>query len=671
LRASPLKITRFDMQIMDMLRRSGLLRGQGMAAACVSLMIAVLAAPLMASAASEAQPVPAVENIPAPRDIPYPGVIQLSVDVTDVDHRIFKAHETLPVTGAGDLVLLFPQWIPGEHAPTGDLPAFAGLLIHSGQTLLAWTRDPLNVFAFHVHVPKGSTRLDLDYQYLSATKDDIGTVFVAHGQLMLDWQDVVLYPAGYFARDIQVQPRLTVPKDWQVASALDPESTSGAVTTFQTIPLEVLVDSPVETGRYLKRYPLTDSGQVPVYLDVMAEQAALTELKPEIVAQHRALVQQAFSLFGSHHFNHYDFLYSLNDELGFGVTVEHQRSGEYALESDEFTDWDSHVARRDDLAHEFTHSWDGKFRRPADLWIPNFNVPMRNDLLWVYEGGTQYWGLILTARSGLWSKEQALEAWASWVASLTNMPGRSWRDLQDTTNEEIINPRRPMSWYSWERFEDYYGEGALIWLDADTLIRQRSGGKRSLDDFARGFFGVEDGRWTALTYTFEDVVKALNAVEPYDWAAFLRQLLDRRGAEAPLDGLTRGGYRLVYTDTPTEHQKAAAAAGKRDDFYYSLGFMLDKEGAIGAELWDSPAFKAGLIGGTRIVAVNNVAYEAKKLTEAIKAAQNSTAPIELLVRSGDLFQTVRIDYHGGLRYPHLEQIPGAPALFDDILAPRP
>jgi predicted metalloprotease with PDZ domain len=228
-----------------------------------------------------------------------------------------------------------------------------------------------------------------------------------------------------------------------------------------------------------------------------------------------------------------------------------------------------------------------------------------------------------------------------------------------------------MSWYSWERFEDYYGEGALIWLDADTLIRQRSGGKRSLDDFARGFFGVEDGRWTALTYTFEDVVKALNAVEPYDWAAFLRQRLDRRGAEAPLDGLTRGGYRLVYTDTPTEHQKAAAAAGKRDDFYYSLGFMLDKDGAIGAELWDSPAFKAGLIGGTRIVAVNNVAYEAKKLTEAIKAAQNSTAPIELLVRSGDLFQTVRIDYHGGLRYPHLEQIPGAPALFDDILAPRP
>jgi predicted metalloprotease with PDZ domain len=646
-------------------------RVQMMAGVHAPLLIGMLASPLIGHTASEAQPLPAVTNIPAPRDIPYPGLIQLSVDVTDVDHHIFKAHERLPVAASGDLVLLFPQWIPGEHAPTGDLAAFAGLSIHSGETSLAWTRDPLNVFAFHVRVPKGSTYLDLDYQFLSATKDEIGTVFVAHGQLMLDWQDVVLYPAGYFARDIQFQPRLTVPKDWQVASALDPESTSGAVTTFQAVPLEVLVDSPVEAGRYLKRYRITEGSQVPVYLDVMAEDSALTELKPEIVAQHRTLVQQAFSLFGSHHFNHYDFLYSVNDALGFGVTVEHQRSGEYSLDSDEFTDWDAHVARRDDLAHEFTHSWDGKFRRPADQWIPNFNMPMRDDLLWMYEGGTEYWGLILTARSGLWSKEQAREAWASMTAGVANTAGRSWRAVQDTTNDEIINPRRPMSWGDWQRFEDYYQEGALIWLDADTLIRQRSGGKRSLDDFARGFFGVEDGRWTALTYTFDDVVKALNAVEPYDWAAFLHQRLERRGPEAPLDGLARGGYRLVYTDTPSEHSKASAASRKWENFYFSLGFFLDKEGVIADELWDSPGFKAGLIAGDRIVAVNSVAYVPKKLSEAISAAQNATTPIELLVRSGEQFKTVRIDYHGGLRFPHLEQIPGAPALLDDILAPRP
>jgi predicted metalloprotease with PDZ domain len=383
------------------------------------------------------------------------------------------------------------------------------------------------------------------------------------------------------------------------------------------------------------------------------------------------LVQQALSLFGSHHFDHYDFLYSVNGMLGFAVTVEHQRSGEYGLDSDEFTDWDGHLARRDDLAHEFTHSWDGKFRRPADLWVPNFNVPMRNTLLWMYEGGTQYWGMVLTARAGLWSKAQARDAWASWVAHLANTSGRSWRDLQDTTNDEIINPRRPMAWGDWQRFEDYYAEGALIWLDADTLIRERSGGKRSLDDFARGFFGVEDGRWTPLTYSFEDVVTALNAVEPNDWGTFLRQRLERHGPEAPLDGLTRGGYRLVYSDTPSELGKASAASRKRDDFYYSLGFYVDKDGAISDERWDSPAFKAGLIAGTRIVAVNNMAYEAKKLAEAIKAGQTSSAPIELLVRSGDLFQTVRIDYHDGVRFPHLEQIPGAPARLDEILAPRP
>jgi predicted metalloprotease with PDZ domain len=655
----------------DIVRGAWKRRSRTLPGALVALIIGLLVAPVVARAAREAQPLPAAQSIPVPRDVPYPGVMELSVDVSDVDHRVFKVHETLPVAASGDLVLLFPQWIPGDHAPSGDLAAFAGLSIRSGETKLAWQRDPLNVFAFHVQVPKGATHLDLDYQYLSATKEDIGTVFVARAQLMLDWQNVLLYPAGYFARDIPIQARLSVPKDWQLASALEPESTSGAVTTFRTIPLEVLIDSPVETGRYLKRYALSDGGQVPVYLDVMAEKPALTELKPEIVAQHRALVQQAFSLFGSHHFDHYDFLYSVNDALAFGITVEHQRSGEYALDSDEFTDWDAHLARRDDLAHEFTHSWDGKFRRPADLWIPNFNVPMRNSLLWMYEGGTQYWGLILTARSGLWSKEQARDAWAGLLANLTHTSGRSWRDVQDTTNDEIINPRRPMAWSDWQRFEDYYDEGALIWLDADTLIRERSAGKRSLDDFARGFFGVEDGRWTPLTYTFEDVVKALNAVEPYDWAAFLRQRLDHHGPEARLDGLTRGGYRLVYTDTPSEQSKGVAADHKWEDFYYSLGFHLDKDGAISDELWDSPAFKAGLIAGSRIVAVNNVAYDAKKLTEAIKLAQTDSAPIELLVRGGDFFQTVRIDYHGGLRFPHLEQIPGVPALFDEILAPRP
>jgi predicted metalloprotease with PDZ domain len=637
----------------------------------LSLSIGLLATPLATMAAGEAQPLPAPQSIPVPRDVPYPGVVQLSVDVTDTDHRLFKVHETLPVSAAGDLVLLFPQWTPGNHAPDGDLTAFTALSIRNGDTKLAWTRDPLNVFAFHVRVPKGCTRLDLDYQYVSASKESIGHVLVAHGQLMLDWQEVLLYPAGYFARGIQYQAHLTLPRDWQLASALEVESTDGAVTTFRTTPLEVLIDSPVEAGRYLKRYALTEPGQVPVFMDVMAEQAALTEIKPEIVAQHRALVQQAMSLFGSHHFNHYDFLYTVNDTISGEITVEHQRSGEYQLDADWFTDWEGHSGRRDDLAHEFTHSWDGKFRRPADLWVPNFNVPMRNSLLWVYEGGTEYWGIVLTARAGLWSKEQARDALAAWAAELANMPGRSWRNLQDTTNDEIINPRRPMEWVSWQRFENYYEEGALIWMEADTLIRERSGGKRSLDDFARGFFGVEDGRWTPLTYTFEDVVQALNAVEPYDWAGFLRQRLDQPGRGVPMDGLGRGGYRLVYTDTPSDISKSLARIYKVEDFMYSLGFNLDKDGAISDELWDSPAFKAGLAPGTKVIAVNGVAYESKKLTEALESAKSSTAPIELLVRSDDLFRTVRVDYHEGPRFPHLEPIAGAPARLDDILAPRP
>lgn len=635
----------------------------------VTLMIGATAGAPMVLASDEAQPMPMSLSIPAPRDIAYPGVMKLSVDATDMAHHVFRVHETLPVSAPGDLVLLFPEWIPGTHGPEGDLPAFAGLSIRSDDTELAWTRDPLNVYAFHVRVPEGATHLDLDYENLSAISESVGTVKVTHDQLMLDWQDLLLYPAGYFARDIPVEVHITVPKDWQVASALEPDSTNGAETTFRTISLEVLIDSPVEAGRYLKRYRLTDDTQVPVYLDAMAAQASLTEIDPQIVAQHRVLVQQAFSLFGSHHFNHYDFLYSINDEFGFGVTVEHQRSGEYALATDEFSDWDAHVARRDDLAHEFVHSWDGKFRRPADQWIPNFNMPMRDTLLWMYEGGTDYWGIILTARAGLWTRQQAIDALAALIANVDHSPGRTWRNLQDTTNDEIINSRRPVSWISWQRFEDYYAEGALIWLDADTLIRERSGGKRSLDDFARAFFGVEDGRWSALTYTFDDVVRALNSVQPYDWAAFLHQRLERLGV-APLDGVARGGYRLVYTGTPSDFSKHAAASRGVDSFTFSLGFSLDKSGAIRNELWDSPAFRAGLSTGMHIVAVSNIAYSAQVLTAAINAAKTASAPIELLVRNGDLFQTVSMDYHGGVRFPHLEAIPGAPARLDDILAPR-
>jgi predicted metalloprotease with PDZ domain len=403
----------------------------------------------------------------------------------------------------------------------------------------------------------------------------------------------------------------------------------------------------------------------------MADRADLVAVKPELIELHRALVQQAYRLFGGHHYDHYNFLLQLSDDIGWDTTLEHHRSAEYGEPIADFTDWDKTAAFRDVVPHEYVHSWDGKFRRPADLWTPDFHTPMRDSLLWVYEGGTTYWGKVLAARAGLWTRQQALDDLAMEVAALEQMPGRSWRSVQDTTNDEIINPRRPQSWPNWQRFEDYYPEGALIWLDADTLIREKTFGKRSLDDFARAFFGIEDGSFVPVTYTFEDVVKALNAVLPYDWAAFLRNRLDGHGPGAPLDGLRRGGYRLVFTEQPSEYWKSVEATRTKSvDHSYSLGLVVDSDAIVSSVRWDGPAFKAGLTAGAKVIAVNGLAYEPERLQSVISRTKASTEPVELLVRVGDRFRSVRVDYHGGLRYPHLERDPVQKPLLDEVLAPR-
>ncbi len=259
-------------------------------------------------------------------------------------------------------------------------------------------------------------------------------------------------------------------------------------------------------------------------------------------------------------------------------------------------------------------------------------------------------------------------------ANLTLPAGRRWRALRDTTNDEIINPRRPQSWTDWQRFEDYYDEGRLIWLDADTLIRERSKGKRSLDDFARAFFGIHDGSMTTVTYTFDDVVEALNAVEPYDWASFLRERLDTAGKPAPLDGLRRGGYKLIYSDTPSEYLSVSDEQRKRVSLEFSIGIDIDDKennGTVTTVIWDGPAFRAGITEGARILAVNGAAYSADVLKDAIRSARAMTRPIELIVKTDDRYSVANLDYHGGLRYPHLERDDSEPPRLDAILAPRP
>jgi predicted metalloprotease with PDZ domain len=625
---------------------------------------------LFGAVVPEPQPAPAARPIVAPRDAPFPGVLQLTVDATDVGHRLFTVHETIPVQSAGDLVLLYPRWLPGTHAPEGTIAMLSGLSVRAAGKPLEWYRDAIDVFAFHVPVPERATQLEVDFEYLSPVKPEVGPLAVTQDLLALDWNTVVLYPAGYFARRIAVQATIHLLPEWKLATALEVDSSDASVTRFRTTSLEVLVDSPLQAGRYFKRYDISPDDTVPVHLDVVADRPQLTQISPALLDLHRLLVRQAHLLFGSHHYDHYDFLCSLSDTVSFDITLEHQRSAEYGLPSNEFSEWDKNISERDLLPHEYVHSWDGKFRRPFNLWTPNFNVPMRDPLLWVYEGGTQYWGMVLAARAGLWTKQQALDRWAVLLANLSATPGRSWRNLQDTTSDEIINPRRPMSWTSWQRFEDYYFEGALIWLEADTLIRERSQGKRSLDDFARAFFGIENGRTTPVVYHFEDVVQVLNRVEPFDWATFFNERLQRTGAAEWESDLSQTGYRLVFTDAQSEYSKALDAERKQEDFWFSLGVTLDKDGKLLDVLWDSPAYKSGLTAGAHLVAVNGVAYDADKLLEAVKEAKDHTGPLELLVRIDDRYRTVTLDYRGGLRYPHLERVESAAARLDEILAAR-
>jgi predicted metalloprotease with PDZ domain len=628
-----------------------------------------VAQPLHAQPSEGPQPYPMPPPIPAPQDVAYPGTLKLAVDATDVERRIFRIHETVPLAGPGPITLLYPQWVPGGHSPRNALYDMAGLVIRADGKVIPWTRDPVQVFAFHVAPPAGATSLEIDFQYLTPTAADQGRVVMTPEMLNAQWLNLAVYPAGYFSRRIQIEPSIRLPEGWGYGTALETTGVDKGVVRFKPVDFDTLMDSPMFAGRYFRQYDLDTSGKSPVRLNIVADRPELLVAKPEQIELHRELVRQADRLYGARHYNHYDFLLALTDRMG-GIGLEHHRSSENGTDPEYFLDWENDTPNRNLLPHEYNHSWDGKFRRPADLWTPNFNVPMRDSLLWVYEGQDQYWGYVLGARSGLVTKEETLDALAMTAATYSiGRPGRQWRSVEDTTNDPIVAGRRPIPWTSWQRSEDYYSEGQLVWLDADTLIREKSAGRKSLDDFARAFFGVKDGSWTVLPYTFEDVVKALNDVQPYDWAGFLSAHMREVAPTYPLDGLARGGYQLVYTDKPTDYWKANEAGRKSVDLTYSLGLTLNREAMLTGVLWDGPAFKAGLTVGDKILAVNGIAYDTDKLKEAIVAAKASRQPISLIVKDGDHFRVVAVDYHDGLRYPRLQRLPGKPDLLGEIYRP--
>lgn len=636
--------------------------------ACLAVLILASGGASVAQVAAPALPI-TLPAIPAPEDVAWPGTLTLNVDATDLNHRVFKVRETIPVSQTGPMTLFFPEWLPGNHGPVGPVSSLGGLIFTANGQRVEWVRDTLNTYAYHVDVPPGTTELVAEFQRLSPLNDGQGRVEITPEMLNIQWEKMILYPAGHYSRNITFVPSVTLPAGWKLGTALETASTADASTTFKPVNLEVLVDSPIFAGLHYRQVDLDPGGRSPVRMNLVADSAAGLAATDDQISLLRSLVDQADHLYGARHFDHYDFLVAATDRLG-GIGLEHHRSSENSVDPAFFTEYDTKLGDRDLLPHEYTHSWNGKWRRPADQLVPNLNTPLQNSLLWVYEGQTQYWGKVLAARSGLHDRQQALDALALVAATYDNRVGREWRALQDTTNDPIISQRRPAPFGSWQRSEDYYEEGQLIWLDADTLIREKTGGRKSLDDFARAFFGGQDGNYDATPYTFDLVVQTLNGVVENDWATFLRTRLDGHGPGAPLDGLTRGGWRLVYTDTPTDYQKTLYAEYERNDFTYSLGLSITADGTVAGVQWNGHAFQQGLATGTQIIAVNGEATSPKVLADAITAAKGTTSPIELIVKQGDRFRTVSINYHDGLRYPRLERIAGTPDRLSDIFEAR-
>lgn len=604
---------------------------------------------------------------PTISDAPWRGTIELKVDATDLGHRVFEVHETIPVQ-AGPMTLLYPQWLPGKHRPAGPIEKLAGLSISANGERIPWTRNQMDVYEFDIDVPEGVSSIDVEFQYLSPQDRGQGRVVMTPQMLNLQWNTVVLYPAGYNASQIPVAASVTLPAGWQFGTALEVQSRAGDSVQFKTIDLANLIDSPMFAGKYFKRVDLDPGADVPVHLNIVADAAKYLEISEEQLAIHRELVDQMYKLYGAQHYDHYDFLLALSDRMS-GIGLEHHRSSENGMAPEYFTEWDERWFGRDLLAHEFNHSWNGKYRRGADLATPNFNVPMGDSLLWVYEGQTQYWGNMIAVRAGLVSKEHGLDELAHVAATYDmNRPGRHWRNLQDTTNDPVIAERASLPYDNYQMSEDYYSGGQLVWLAVDAKLRELSRNRHSLDDFAKAFFGMNDGDWAVNPYTFEDVVAALNGIEPFAWSDFLRQRLD--GHEKLTSGIAASGWKLVYTDEPSAVTKAIAKRRHRDIFTWSVGFDANDKGELGDVRWDGPAFKAGLAPGMKLIAVNGQAYSADVLKDAITAAKDVDEPIKLLIKEFDRYRTLNVDYHEGLKYPHLERIKGEPDYLSDILEAR-
>jgi predicted metalloprotease with PDZ domain len=593
------------------------------------------------------------------------GTIMLALDVRETPRKLLHVREAFNVT-PGALTLVYPKWLPGEHAPDGPIDDLVGLNFTAAGRSLPWRRDAVDLFAFHVDIPQGANRLDVSFDFLSAIGQggfSSASSDTAHLGIY-SWNQALLYPKGARTDDVMFRANMELPAGWKFGTALPVANQTGATIDFQPVSLTMLVDSPVVAGEYLRIVPLDNGSSRPVEAVLVGDTSASIDIPNDLTAKWQRLVQEADAMFGARHYNNYRFLLTLSDRVAhFGL--EHHQSNDSRVPEKSLSEQNSIGV----VAHEYVHSWNGKYRRPAGLATPDFQQPMVGDLLWVYEGLTQYLGYVLAERSGIWSESYYKERLAQIAAFLDNEPGRRWRPLADTTTAAQLLYFAPGQWTAYRRSTDFYDEGWLIWLDVDTAIRELTHGQKSIDDFCHLFHGGESGAPTVKPYTFDDVVAALNQVAPHDWKAFLGSRIYQVTPRAPLDGITRGGWRLVYTDAKNEYIKTGD--GERVDATYSIGLRVRaRDGVVSDVTIDSPAGKAGIGPGMQILAVNGLRYSADVLRNAIKESKAASGPMTIEFQNDDVVKTASLDYHGGMREPHLERDTSKPDLMAQILAAR-
>lgn len=595
--------------------------------------------------------------------------ITVAVDATQAPRKIFHSRMSIPVT-SGSLTLYYPKWIPGEHGPTGPIQDLTGLKFTANGKELNWRRDLLDGWTFHVDVPAGVTSIEAVLDFVSPAGVAgqgiyTGGANATDKMAVISWNTMLLYPEGFTSDELKYEASLRLPEGWKFGTALGVSSNAGGELRFQPVSLTTLVDSPIITGEFLRIVPLADNPKTE--MDIASDSTAALEPPAEVFDHYKQLVDQAQKLFGAHHYAEYHFLYSLSDHVAhFGL--EHHQSNDSRTAERALVDDNERKRAAGLLPHEYVHSWNGKYRRPADLTTPDYEKPMQTDLLWVYEGLTSYLGDVLTGRSGLRTPEENRDAIALIAADLDHTPGRVWRNLQDTADGVPAMQGAPSQWGSWRRDLDYYDEDVLNWLWVDMIIRQQTKGQRSMDDFCHLFHGGQSGPPEVKTYTFDDIVNTLNQVAPYDWRAFWTKRLTNHGPGAPLGGIEASGWRVVYNETPSELWKVNESDRKRvGAAVYSLGLWLKEDGTITDTIEGMPAAKAGIGPGMKLVAVNGREFSADVLRDALKQGKTSQNALELLIENADYYRTYKIDYHDGEKYPHLVRDESKPDTLSEIM----